>query len=358
MALAVAALLLAAAAWAPPAARAQAIDLSSGGPVTVTALGGFEWRENQQVVIATGDARAVRGDVTVLADTLIAHYRKKGTGPGEAASGKAASGGAVGPATPVPPRAAPPLSGSPGATQSAAGGDPDSGGNEVYRLEADGHVRILTPTDEAVGDHAIYDIDQAVLVMTGHAMKVTTPTYVMTARDSMEYWSQRHMAVGRGNAVVVTNDARRLAGDVLVGYTTDPNAPPAPGAQPVAVKPVAAKSVAAKPGADPLTSSGKLERVEAFGNVEVRTLVDTVRGDRGVYVPDTGIARVVGHVRITRGENQINGPAADVNMKTGIAHMLSQPGQRVQGLIVPNATQTDTGLPAAKPATGPKAGAP
>ncbi len=55
--------------------------------------------------------------------------------------------------------------------------------------------------------------------------------------------------------------------------------------------------------------------MEAFGNVEVRTQTDIVRGDRGVYVPDTGMARVVGHVRITHGDNQLDGPAADVNMR-------------------------------------------
>jgi lipopolysaccharide export system protein LptA len=303
------------------AAHGQAIDLSSGGPVAVTARGGFEWREGEQVVIATGDARAVRGDVTVLADKLIAHYRKKGAGPG-----------AAGLATPAPRPAATP--------GSAPGGEPDSGGNEVYRLEAEGHVRIVTPTDEAVGDRAVYDIDQAVLVMTGHAMKLTTPQQVMTARDSMEYWSQRHMAVGRGNAVVVTGDGRRLAADVLVAYTTDSNAA-------AADTHVAANKAAG--GA--LTASGKLERVEAYGNVDVRTQVDTVRGDRGVYVPATGVARVIGHVRVTHGDNQLNGPAADVNMKTGIAHILSEPGQRVEGLIVPNAAQPEPGKPST-PAPG------
>lgn len=318
------------------AASAQGIDLSSGGPVTVTARGGFEWQENNQEVIATGDARAVRGDVTVLADKLIAFYRKKGTGPGEAG------------ATTPPP-----------ATQTAgAAGEPDSGGNEVYRLEADGHVRILTPTDEADGDHAVYDIDQAVLVMTGKHMKLTTPQQVMTARDSMEYWSQKHMGVGRGDAVVVTNDGRRISADVLVGFT-DPNQTPGQpsGAQTVAAKPDAAPG--AKP-ADPVLASGKLKRVEAYGNVEVRTQVDTVRGDRGVYVPDTGIARVVGHVRVTRGENQLNGPAADVNMKTGIAHIISDPGQRVQGLLMPNSTDKGADQSGAKsggakaaPAAGP-----
>jgi lipopolysaccharide export system protein LptA len=286
--------LLAALATSP--AWAQPIDMSSGGPVEVTARDGFEWHESDQTVIASGDARAVRGNVTVLADRLVAHYRKKAAA-----------------AQPV----------------AAAGGDEETGSNEIYQLDAVGHVRIVTPTDEAVGDKAVYDIDQAVLVMTGHAMRLTTPQYVMTARDSMEYWSQLHMAVGRGHALVVAAaDGRRLSADVLVGYTTQ-GAPaagsPAPGP--------------ARPAAAPLSDAdvaGKLERVEAFGNVEVRTATDTVRGDRGVYLTDSGLARVVGNVQVVHGQNVITGPAADVNMKTGIAHVVSDPTGRVQGLIMPN----------------------
>ncbi len=51
----------------------------------------------------------------------------------------------------------------------------DTGNNEIYRLEADGNVKIFNPTDIAVGDHAIYDIDQAVLLLTGKNMTLTTP---------------------------------------------------------------------------------------------------------------------------------------------------------------------------------------
>jgi lipopolysaccharide export system protein LptA len=322
--------ILAAAALAvllPLAAAAQPIDMSHGGPVTVTARDQFEWRQDEQKIIATGDCRAVRGDVTVLADRMIAYYRKKGTGPG----------GVTGqPSAPAKP--------------ADAAAEAENGGNEIYRLEAEGHVRILTPTDEAVGDKAVYDIDQAVLVMTGHAMRLTTPQEVMTARDSMEYWSQLHMSVGRGHAVVITNDGRRIAADVLVAYSVPSDETPSPETPSPSGAKVADRTSSGPSGkpADPLlAASGKLKRVEAFGNVDLRTQVDTVRGDRGVYVPETGIARIVGHVRITHGENQINGPAADVNMKTGIAHIISAPGQPVEGLIMPNSTEP--GAPA-KPA--------
>lgn len=311
----------------PLAAAAQPIDLSGGGPVQVTARGQFEWRQDDQEVIATVDCRAVRGDVTVLSDKMIAYYRKKGTGPA----------GADHPA---------PAAAKPG--DSVA--DTENGGNEVYRLEAIGHVRIVTPTDEAVGDKAVYDIDQAVLVMTGKHMRLTTPQDVLTARDSMEYWSQKHMAVGRGDAVVVTTDGRRLAADVLVAYTYPPDEQPKDGTTKVAATAPAPAGAGGKPADPLLASSGKLKKVEAFGHVEVRTQVDTVRGDRGVYVPETGIARVIGHVRITHGENQMNGPAADVNMKTGIAHLISAPGRQVEGMIMPaNKTQTPAKPGKAKP---------
>jgi len=287
---------------APRHAAAQALDLSKGGPIEVTASDGLEWRQNEQVVIAHGNARAVRGDVTVTANTLVARYRRKT--------------GAV--ATPV--SASAPSSGPVAA---------DTGNNEIYRLEAEGNVHIFTATDLAVGDKAVYDIDQAVLLMTGSDMKLTTPQQVLTARDTMEYWSQKHMAVGRGLATVTTTDGRRLAGDTLVGYTTPPDAPGT-------ARPVASAKAPARPGADPLLASGKLQRVEGFGNVEVRTATETIRGNRGVYVADTGIARLVGDVRITRGQSQLNGDQAIINMRTGVSTLSRDPGKRVQGLVVPN----------------------
>ena len=339
----------------PTLAHAQALDLSHGGPVTVTAAGGIDWNQNDQTVTARDDARAVRGDVTVTADRLIAHYRKKAAAPGAPAAPGARPGApaaAVQPVAakpddaPAPDNAAPNNAAANNAAPgnapsgSAAPGAPgDTGNNEIYRLEADGHVHIFTQTDQAWGDHGIYDIDQAVLVLTGKHLKLTTPQDVLTARDAMEYWSQKHMAVGRGDASATSVDGRRITGDTLVAYTVDNAAPRPPGtpAPPPPPKP--------DKNQDPLAASGKIQRVEAFGHVQVRTATEIVNGDRGVYVPDTGLARIVGRVHITRGANQLNGNQAIVNMKTGVATMVQRAGERVQGLIVPNDQQ-------AKPAPG------
>jgi lipopolysaccharide export system protein LptA len=297
----------------PVPVAGQALDLSLGGPIAITAQDGIEWRQAEQQVIARGSARAVRETVTVTADRLIAWYRKKGNA---SASEK------------------------PAATDIA--GDTDTSGTEVYRVQAEGNVRIFTATDQVVGDRATYDMDRAVLVVTGRNLKLTTPNDVLTARDSLEYWAQKHMAVARGNAVVVTSDSKRLAADTLVAYTSD---------TPAQTQSAAARPSGTRPGTDPATQSGKLEKVEAFGNVSVRTPTDIVTGDRGVYVPDIGIARLGGQVRITRGQNQLNGTEADVNMKTGVARLTSGGTGRVQGLVVPN-DQSNSRLDSPLPAPG------
>lgn len=289
------------------AAVAQGIDLSQGGPVEVTSNDGIEWRQADQVIVARGQARATRGGVTVESDRLIARYRPRG-GAGAAPAGVPAEGPA--------------------------------GGGEIWRLEAEGNVVITTATDRAEGERAVYDMDQAVMVLTGQNLRLVNPDNTLTARDSIEYWSARRMAVARGNAVVVTNDGRRVRADTLVAYFAET---PAAGAAP-------RPQTVAAPGGPQAPSS--LDRVEAFGNVEIRTAEEVVRGDRGVYSPNTGIARLLANVRITRGDNTLSGQEAIVNMQTGVARLVSAPGARVQGLVVPQ--QGGAGLPAPGQETPPQ----
>jgi lipopolysaccharide export system protein LptA len=285
-------------------AAAQNIDMSQGGPVDITSNDGIEWRQEQRVVIARGNARAIRDGVTVDATRLLARYR---------------------------PQAGTQQAAAPGAADS-----PLSGGNEIWRFEAEGNVRINTATDVATGDRGVYDMDQAVLVLTGRQLTLTTPNQNIVARDSLEYWSQRRMAVARGNAVLRTKDNRYVGADTLVSYLT-PEGTPAP---------VRSTTPGAAP---PPPGSGRIDRVELFGHVEIRTETEVVRGDRGVYSAETGLARILGNVRITRGDNQVNGTEALVNFNTGISRLVNAPGARVQGLIVPQQQQQRATPPTGTP---------
>ncbi len=313
-------------------ATADGPDMSQGGPVTVTAVDGVDYEQDTQIATARGNAHATRGTTTVIADQLTAHFRKKAGAPTPASK------------------------------------DSDTGSTEVYRLDADGNVTINTPTDIAYGDKAVYDMDQAVLVMTGQHLRMLTPSETITARDRLEYWSNQHLSVARGNALVVAKDGRSVRADVLAAYSdpgcdakpvpvkpgvTQPAAPPpSTTGAPTACTP-GAKSAAPKPAANGDVNPGQLRRVDAFGHVELRTQVDVVDGDKGVYLPQDHLARVTGDVVITRGLNTLRGDDAVVNLQTGIAHMLPSHGTQVHGLLVPSDRSTQNPAAPAKPKATP-----
>lgn len=299
-------------------AMGQGLGLGLGGggnddkPLEIFADQGIEWHQNDNTYIARGNARAAKGDTTVYGDTLTAHYRKSA-----------------------------------------------SGATEVWRVEANGNVRITTPTDTAFSDRAVYTIDNGVLLMTGKNLRLNTPREKITARDSLEYWEQKDLAVARGDAVVITED-RRIRADVLTAQfknaeqraATPASAKPAP-AKPAA-KPAARPNQKPAPSTASTPDASRLHRLDAFGNVVITSPDEVARGNRGVYMEETGIANLMGSVKITRGQNQLNGEAAEVNLRTGVSRIVSAnqgTGGPVRALIVPERKPEGAATPPAPGAT-------
>ncbi|HTV45311.1 MAG TPA: LptA/OstA family protein [Stellaceae bacterium] len=301
------------AAAVPVLAAAQGLNLGDNAnnnrPIDITADNGIEWQQQAQVYIARGHAVARRGTTEVDADTLVAHYR-------------------------------------PSKSKNA------QGGNEVYRLDADGHVVIKGPNQTVVGDQAVYDLDRQLAIVTGKALKLTTPTDVVTARDSFEWYDDKQIAVARGDAVAVHGD-KHIRADVLTAHLT--KTPPAAGS----AKPGSAAKTAApaKPGASPQAhaagkptgsaatpdlgdGSSRISRIDAQGNVVVWNATDVGRGDYGVYNADTGIVTLIGHVTLTRGQDVVRGQYAVVDLNRNISRILTAaarpgaPRSQVEGLFV------------------------
>jgi lipopolysaccharide export system protein LptA len=257
------------------------LDLGKGGSdkaVQIEADQGIEWRQSEHVYIARGNAKAKRGNATVFADTLTAHYR-----PAKSAGGR-------------------------------AGNDDPTASTEIYNVEAEGHVRFETETQSVTGDHAVYDLDQATIVVTGKDLKLATPRDTVTARDSLEWWDAKQLAVARGDATAV-REGKRVRADVLMAEVARDQK----GAQ-------------------------HISRIDAQGNVVLVSKDEVGRGDSGVYNVDTGIATLIGHVRLTRGENELRGNYAIVDLNKNVSRLLGSPPsdtltggkpQRVEGLIVP-----------------------
>ena len=247
----------------PGAAQANPLGLAQNGSggLEVESDNGIEWRRNEQILIARGNAVAKRGTSRVDADELQALYRDR------------------------------------------------DGNSEIYRIIAIGNVKLSSDTDVATGDKAVYDIDEAVVVLTGENLQYKTPKETLTARDSLEYWETERVAVARGDAVAVSED-RTLRGDILT-----------------------ARFEPSKDGGN------ELRRIDGQGNVNIRTSTDFVVGDQGVYDAKTGIATLIGSVKITREGNQLNGDRAVVDLNTGISRLTADGSgdgkSRVRGLLVP-----------------------
>jgi lipopolysaccharide export system protein LptA len=232
---------------------------SEGQPVAIDAEQGIEWRRDEKTYIARGNVRAVRGELAVYADTLTAFYREK-----------------------------------------------EDGTTEIFRLTADGDVRLTSKTETLFGDHAVYEMDTEVVTVTGKALRVETPKEVVTARDSLEYWEKEQLVVARGDAEVVQGD-KRVKADTLTGHLTKDT-----------------------------DGSSKLSTVEADGNVRLASPTEFASANSAVYDLSTELAILTGAVKVTRGKSQLNGDRAEVNMKTGVSRLLADTGERVHTLITPS----------------------
>jgi lipopolysaccharide export system protein LptA len=250
-------------------ALAQGFNLSRNNneEIQVYADGGIEWINDAQRVIARTNAKAIRGRVTVTADTLTAYYRK------------------------------------------------GAGGDEIWRLDADGNVTIATPTETATGTKATYDLDKAIFVLRGQPAHLVTPTDTVTAKDTIEYWEKERMAVARGDAVA-TQKGKQIQADVLTSHFKE-------------------------------NPKGDLEmrRADAYRNVILTTPQEQVFGERGDYNLESGVATVTGSVRIVRATNELNGEYAHVNLNTGISKLFGTgPGGqgegRVSGTFTPDKKDT------------------
>ncbi|MBS0272428.1 MAG: hypothetical protein JSR85_07275 [Proteobacteria bacterium] len=198
---------------------------------------------------------------------------------------------------------------------------------EITSMTADGHVRMETPTEQAFGDHAHYDIKLDRVLMTGGNLKILTPKETITARDSIEYWHTENKGIARGNAVAVFPEKEELVqADTLVAYFKSSSNTPE-------------KSDKSEKDNEKLA----IDRVEAEGNMLASGPKGVVTGDRGIYTAKSHIVEVFNNVKVTQGENVIEGGYARHNLNTNVAEMFTHPPhvsqegpkKRISGIILP-----------------------
>ena len=244
----------------------------------IEADNGIEWRQNEHLYIARQNARATRGRATLYGDMLTAHYR-----PVVRDQRKPQDAGSL------------------------------DGSTEIYRIEADGNVRLKSETQTVYGDHGVYEMDSATAVFTGEHLKLVTQRDTVTARDSLEWFDNKLIGIARGDALSV-RDTKQLAADVLIAHVVKPADGPS-----------------------------RIDRIDAQDHVVVTTPTETARGASGVYNVDTGIITLARDVTITRGDNVLKGQYGIVDLNTNISHLLSAPPGDFRPLRAPVTVQLRPG---------------
>lgn len=188
------------------------------------------------------------------------------------------------------------------------------GKNEIWRVNADSNVRITSQSRTLYGDNGVYNVETGLFVLTGRALRMVAPGEIITARDKIEYYRLEQIVVVTGNAVAVRGD-KRIRADKFIAHL--------------------------KEDAQGKTS---IQWVDAVGNVVITSPQEVARGEKGVYNPQTGMATLTGSVKLTRGDTQLNGEYAEINLNTGQSRLLADPqgvrtGKRVRGLFLPRETK-------------------
>ncbi len=196
------------------------------------------------------------------------------------------------------------------------------GGTEVYRVDAFGKVSITSKDEAASGAAAVYDFDKEVLVIEGNPVSLTTASGKVTARQAIQYWSKEKVAVADGDAEA-QDETRRIKADKLTAYFSDT---PAKGKNTDATR-------------------GDIRLVQGEGNVVLTTAKESVRGTKGEYNRETGIAKIEGKVQLTQGANTASGGFAIIDTNAGTSRLFGSaaeaktPGPagnaRVRALIAP-----------------------
>ena len=198
----------------------------------------------------------------------------------------------------------------------------ETGSEEIYKINANGNVSIESDTDKATSDKAIYDVLEGALIMTGKRIRFTTPLDTIVARKSLEYYEKENLAIARGDAIAIRDD-KRLRADILKAHFI------------------------ANQGDN---NSTKIDLIKATGNVHLSTATDIVTAENAVYKVNEGLVSMNGSVKISRGQTQLNGDRAEVNLNTGVSRLLTmvkgqkKSNERVRGIFMPSILNKDNDL--------------
>ncbi len=148
--------------------------------------------------------------------------------------------------------------------------------SDITLLEATGNVTLTTTTDTAKGDKAVYDLLSGKATLSGHRPKITHGGTDTIEADEITVWTKNNV----------------------------------------------------------------FDHAEATGNVIINNGAQTAISNKAAYTPSTSIVVLSGAVKISQGQNWLQGDTANINLATHVSTMAGQGGTgRIKGVFYPGATK-------------------
>lgn len=239
----------------------DAFSADQDEPLEISADESLEWHRNDLYFQARKNVKVVQGDTTLRSRLLKALYR-----------------------------------------------DGADGGVDIFKIHAEGGVRIISADNQVFGEQAVYNVDKGYAVITGGDLKLVSDDQTVTARDKFEYWVNDGRLEAHGDAFA-TREGDQIKSDKIIAIFTE-------------------------------GKGGKrvLKQLEAIGNVVITTPDEVLKGNRAIYKAETNIAEIKDDVVIVRGPNKLQGMRAEVNLNTNVSKIFGGTegaGGRVSGVFFP-----------------------
>ena len=199
--------------------------------------------------------------------------------------------------------------------------DPKEGPSSLNLIKISGHVTIVDQGRTIIADTATYNVTTEKLELRGSNISITAPEINVTAQSGIDYFAGERKAVATGKAVATQNNQTLKAETITAWFNKD----------------------------------NKLERASANGNMLITQKTDKgtdiAQANAGEYNILTQEAVLRGNVRLTQGENHMQGDTATINLKTGVSTLANNPqnGGRVRAIFTPGGTSPMPSVTASVP---------
>ena len=144
---------------------------SFAGDITLDADEQVEYHQKEQKLVAKGNAKATKDNLSIHADTLIGYYNPQSK-------------------------------------------------NKISRIEAHQNVKMITPDANAFGDKMIYDVKKDTAILNGTPAKIKSPEFNITSKGPITYYQSQQKAIADNGVEAVDSKGNHVYADLMTAWFT------------------------------------------------------------------------------------------------------------------------------------------